>query len=91
MSTALTVLRANGTLSVRERHVPARGCGGTSDEKDLLIDNYSMIRADNPMDIKRGGVCIYHKDCLAVTVQNFSLLSECIILEIEVDNKKLFF
>ena len=47
-----------------------------------------MIRADHPMDIKRGGVCVYHKDYLGVAVLNFSLLTECIILEIEVDNKK---
>mgnify|MGYP001798534797 CR=1 FL=1 len=48
-----------------------------------------MIRADHPLDIKRGGVCIYHKDCLAVAVLNFTLLSECIIVEIVVDNKKV--
>ena len=48
-----------------------------------------MIRVDHLLDIKRGGVCIYHKDCLAVAVLNFTLLSECIILEIVVDNKKV--
>ena len=56
---------------------------------DLQIDNYTMLRADHPMDIKRGGVCVYHKNYLAVNVLNFNLLSECIIMEIEVDNKKI--
>ena len=48
-----------------------------------------MIRADHPMNIKRGGVCVYYKDYLAATILNFSHLSECIILEFEVDNKKI--
>ena len=59
------------------------------DDNDLQIDNYTMIRADHPMDIKRGGVCLYYRDSLAATVLNFSRLSECIILEIEVDKKKI--
>ena len=56
---------------------------------DLQIDNYTMLRADHPMDIKRGGVCVYHKNYLAVTVLNFNFLSKCIIIKIKVDNKKI--
>ena len=60
-----------------------------TDDKDLQINNYIMIRAGHPMDIKCGGICLYHKNYLAVNVLNFNFLSECIIMEVEIHNKKI--
>ena len=59
------------------------------EDSDLQIDSYTIITADHPMDIQQGGLCVYRKDYLAVATLIFLLLIECIILEIEVDSKKI--
>ena len=63
----------------------------TMDEKSLIIDGYKLIRADHPSDTRRGGVCIYHKETMSVKVLNFSQLSECLVCEISIQNKKGYF
>ena len=37
-----------------------------TDDRDILINGYNIIRADHPSNNKRGGVCIYYRECLAV-------------------------
>mgnify|MGYP001802894272 FL=1 len=34
----------------------------SSNDPSLLLDGYTLIRADHPMNVKKGGVCIYFKD-----------------------------
>ena len=63
----------------------------TMDEKSLIIDGYKLIRADHPSDTKRGGVCIYHKESISVKVLNISQLSECLVCELSIQNKKGYF
>ena len=63
----------------------------TMDEKSLIIDGYKLIRADHPSNTRRGGVCIYHKETMSVKVLNFSQLSECLVFEISIQNKKGYF
>ena len=43
-----------------------------------------IYRGDHPNDVKRGGVCLYFKDSLAI-------LDECIISELTIGRKKVFF
>ena len=38
----------------------------TTPDNLLEIDGYNLVRADHPDNIKRGGVCIYHKESLPV-------------------------
>ena len=38
------------------------------------IEGYILLRADHPGNIKRGGVCIYYKECLPVRVINVHFL-----------------
>ena len=33
-----------------------------SDDKDLMLDGYNLIRSDQPSNTKRDGVCIYFKE-----------------------------
>ena len=50
-----------------------------------------MIGIDHPSNTKRGGVCIYQKECLALTRRNdICKLNECIITEITVNSEKMF-
>ena len=46
----------------------------SSDNNNLNISGYNLIRADHPSNSKRGGVCIYYKEFLAVqTLSNIGL------------------
>ena len=37
-----------------------------SDDKNFMLEGYNLIRSADPSNTKRGGVCIYYKECLAV-------------------------
>ena len=63
----------------------------TMDKKSLIVDGYKIIRADHPSDTRRGGLCIYHKETMSVKFLNFSQLSEFLVCEISIQNKKGYF
>ena len=37
-----------------------------TDDRDILINGYNLICADHPSNNKRGGMCIYYRESLAV-------------------------
>ena len=48
------------------------------DEERLYLKGHSMIGIDHPSNTKRGGVCIYQKECLALSRRNDTCkLNEC--------------
>ena len=61
-----------------------------SDDKNLCLDGYKLIRADHPKNIKRGGVCIYYRETLPLKIIQINYLPECLVCEINYDNKKIF-
>ena len=48
-----------------------------------------MVRADQPNNVKRGGVSIYYKESLPVRVINLPYLQEALLLELNDQNKKI--
>ena len=63
-----------------------------NDDVNIQINGYSLLRADNPNDIKRGGVCIYFKESLPLIRRNdLTNIKDCLVTEIDVSNKKCFF
>ena len=60
----------------------------SSDSPDLALKNYRLARADHPLDIKRGGTCIYYKEILPIKVSNIINLQECLLCEISFNNQK---
>ena len=52
------------------------------------VTYFTLIRADNPHNCKRGGVSIYFKKHLAVCPVSLLNLNECRMLEISIQNKK---
>ena len=58
------------------------------DDKDLMLDGYNLIRSDHPSNTKKGGVCIYYKESLAVHLVDTTSLPECLVCEITIQNKK---
>ena len=61
-----------------------------SDDSDLHINGYNLIRADHPSDNKRGGVALYCKDYLPLRICDTSNIDEFLLLEMNFDNKKCF-
>ena len=59
----------------------------SSDNNNLNISGYNLIRADHPRNSKRGGVCMYYKEFLALqTLNNIGLL-ECLVCKVCLGNK----
>ena len=59
-------------------------------DTDLNLDGYKIIRADHPLNLKRGGVCIYFKESLPLNILNVSPLQECLVVEVLYENKKCY-
>ena len=56
-------------------------------DHNLSIQGYSLIRADHPDDVKRGGVCLYFKENLTLKVIDNSFIAQCIVCEITLQNQ----
>ena len=63
----------------------------STDNVDLFLDGYNMIRSDHPNNIRRGGVCLYFKDSLPLKILSVSDLSECLAIEVAYEKKKCVF
>ena len=59
----------------------------STDDQNLKISGYYMLRANHPSNNKRGGVCIFYKTTLPLRVLTTSYLGECINFEISIGNK----
>ena len=59
----------------------------TTNNDNLDIDGYNLLRSDHPSNTKRGGVCIYHKNYLPLRVININYLNECIVFDIKLGDK----
>ena len=57
--------------------------------EEVKIKDYKLIRADHPDNIKRGRVCIYHKESLPVQEIKLSYFKEALLLEMDFNNKKV--
>ena len=59
-----------------------------SNDKDIMIEGYNLIRSDHLSNTKRGGACIYYKESLAVRIVNIISLTGCLVCEVTTQNKK---
>ena len=63
----------------------------SSDDPRLQLSGYSLVRADHPMDTKRGGVCIYYKEYISLICKpKLTPLDQCLVCELKIGNKKCF-
>ena len=64
----------------------------TVDEERLSLDGFSLHINDHPQNIKRGGVGLCVKDSLpSKNHPDLGTVPECIVCEIEVNNRKYIF
>ena len=54
---------------------------------DISISGYYLIRSDHQSNKKGGGICIYYKNFLPLTVTGVRLLEECIAFDLIIGNK----
>ena len=57
------------------------------DDDNLQIPGDNLYRGDHPLNIKRGGVCIYYKISLPLKIKNIHYLQECINFDIKIKEK----
>ena len=53
-----------------------------NDDNSLFLNEYKLIRAGNPSDLKRGSVSISFKELLPIKVLNITNLYECLVCEL---------
>ena len=58
-----------------------------SHDANLEVQEYYLIRADHPSNVKRGGVCFYDKNHLPLKLININFLLECLTIELNIKNK----
>ena len=63
----------------------------SSDNDNLYIKDYKLVRADNPGNVKRGGVCVCFNESLHVSRPPNPYLKECLILEVSINSEKGYF
>ena len=56
----------------------------SDDDNILQVEEYNLIRADHPDNIKRRGVCLYFKKSLALMKIELSDITECLLCEVNV-------
>ena len=62
----------------------------SNNDLESLLDGYKIIRSDHPLNLKRGGVCIFFKETLPLNILNITQLNECLVVEILYNNKKCY-
>ena len=74
-------------LGIVESHLDS-----TVEDDNLVLDGYTFIKENHPLNVKRGGVGLYIKDSFPATNRpDIVTLSECIVCEIQLNRKKYFF
>ena len=59
-----------------------------TENNNLKINGYKMVKADHPSNVKRGGVCAHVRESFPVCSFSNSYLSECLALEATISNSK---
>ena len=61
------------------------------DENTLKLDGYSLITADHPGNMKRGGVCLYRKENLLLRHIKTEYFSQRLLCRISIQNQTGYF
>ena len=59
-------------------------------DKSFHLNGYNLLRVDHPNNIKWGGVCFYYKESLGDREVKLSILSQCSICEVSLQNYKRY-
>ena len=56
-------------------------------DENMRIPGFTLTRKDHPSNIRRGGVCVYHKIILPIRILDVIFLQECINFELLINDK----
>ena len=56
-----------------------------------LMEGYEFKSSNHPSGEKRGGVGIFYKETLPLTIKNYFSFDECLVCEIHIGKKKIFY
>ena len=56
-------------------------------DPNLEMHVYTLIRADHSSNVKRGGVYVYYKNPLSLKLLNINYFQECITFKLSIKNK----
>ena len=59
------------------------------DDRDISINGYNLIRADLPSNNKRGAVCIYYRESLAIQLIKINYLNKSLLCKVYLTTKRL--
>ena len=59
-----------------------------TENNNLKINGYKMVRANHPNNVKRGGVYVYVRESLPVHNFSNSYLSKCLTLEVTISKER---
>ena len=60
----------------------------SSDNYNLYIQDYLLVKAYHPGNLKKGGMCVHFKETLPVSFLPIPYLKECIVFEVSINNKR---
>ena len=58
---------------------------------DTLLENYTFVACNNPLDTRRGGVELFYKNDLPIKIRRDLAYDETIVAELKFGRKKIFF
>ena len=59
-------------------------------DRDISNNGYNLVYADPQSNNKRGGVCIYYQESLAVQLVKINYPNQCLLCEVSFNNKKSY-
>ena len=61
-----------------------------NNDDSLVLNEFKLVRSENPSDLKRGGVCIYFKESLSIKLLNITNLHECLVCELFLNGRRSY-
>ena len=55
-----------------------------------MLDGFNLIQSGHPSNTEKGGICIYYKQSLAVSLVSITSLPEYLVCEVTIQNKKWY-
>ena len=90
LNSIATLLKTHITIDINDVICLSEAYLGSSipsDDNDLEMPGYDLIRADHPSNSRRRGVCVFYRNSLPLKILDIFYLLECIVFELNTGNK----
>ena len=88
----VNLIEANNSLHNYDLIAVNETCiNDTVEIPEVLLENYTFINSNSTMNTRRGGVGLFYRNNLPLKVRNDLSFPECIVVELIIKRKSLFF